>query len=325
MTLERNKPTHETDNFGGHRESAGGCYRQALGECIRPRRSHAPSLTQVDRALGELERAGIMAPFRDSKGADLKLSATSRRVARWRLIDPWPERLDAPMHQDWGLAYLLQRFPLVETFYPAANRLQDDSTDDQKQGMGKLIQFKWFQGAPWDAAVRYEKGWAAIFFSGILETEAHLRDRMVRLGPELMECTLTTAAYSDNVWAWPGLLVFVVPDQWQRELVKRVAGSYIFAPHVQVHCISDDSVEGPELLGTSRKWVGQGVRAGRHGRMDSGAAAGEFPLVKRGLCHHLPRTAGLGRMAGQQHLVYPGLLPLTMQHSKTQVHSEVPA
>ena len=215
------------------------------------------AVPHVHRALEELERAEIMAPFRDSSGAELKLSASSMRVTRWRLINSWPERLDAPLHQDWGLAYLLQRFPLVERFYPAANQLQDDSGDDPKQGLGRPIQFKWFQGAPWDAAVRYEKGWAAIFFSGILETEAHLRDRMVRLGPELMECTLTTAAYSDNIWAWPGLLVFVVPDQWQRELVRRVAGSYNFASQVQVRCISDNSVEGPEVLGTSSKWVGR--------------------------------------------------------------------
>ena len=216
------------------------------------------ALPNVNRALQELERAGIMAPLRDnSSGAELKLSATSRRVARWRLVNAWPERLDAPLHEDWGLAYLLQRFPLVERFYPAANQLQDDPGGERKHSLGELKKFTWFQGTPWDAAAQYENGWVACFFSGILETESHLRDRMLRLGPELMECTLTTAAYSDNIWAWPGLLVFVVPDQWQRELVKRVVDSYPFAPHVVVHCISDNSVEGPEVLGTSRKWVGQ--------------------------------------------------------------------
>ena len=215
------------------------------------------AVPHVHRALKELEKAGILAPFKDSSGAELRLSASYMRVTRWRLINAWPERLDAPLHQDWGLAHLLQRFPLVERFYPAANQLQDDSGEDQKQGLGRLIRFSWFQGAPWDAAARYEKGWAAFLFSGILETETHLRDRMARLGPEFMECTLTTASYSDNLWAWPGLLVFVVPDQWQRELVKRVVGSYNFASQVQVRCISDNSVEGPEVLGTSRKWVGQ--------------------------------------------------------------------
>ena len=211
----------------------------------------------VHRALKELEKAGVMAPVKDSKGRTLKLGATEERVARWRLIGGWPTRLEAPMHEDWGIAYLLERFPILEHFYPAANGIQNLPSIDPKQLMGSLTRFTWFQGVPWDAAARYERGWAAFVYSGILETETHLRHRMNRLGPALMECTLTTAAVGDNTWAWPGLIVFIVPDQWQRELVRRVVKGFVFAHQVRVHCIADSSVEGPQQMGTSRKWIGQ--------------------------------------------------------------------
>ena len=44
--------------------------------------------------------------------------------------------------------------------------------------------------------------------------------------------------------AWPGLLVFVVTDGWQRKLVFRVARSLGVERMVQVWCVDDGSVHG---------------------------------------------------------------------------------
>ena len=72
--------------------------------------------------------------------------------------------------------------------------------------MGALQSFQWFAGVSWDAAVRYERGWAAFFWSGLLQVEVRLREVMAELAEDLREYSVGPGP------AWPGLLVFVVRD-----------------------------------------------------------------------------------------------------------------
>ena len=39
----------------------------------------------------------------------------------------------------------------------------------------------------WDAAVRYERGWAAFFWSGLLQVEVRLREVLAELAEDLRE------------------------------------------------------------------------------------------------------------------------------------------
>ena len=49
--------------------------------------------------------------------------------------------------------------------------------------------------------------------------------------------------------AQPGMAVFIVSDQWQREIVRRVTSRFFYP--VQVWCIADESVDGATDVGLS--------------------------------------------------------------------------
>ena len=54
--------------------------------------------------------------------------------------------------------------------------------------------------------MRYERGWAAFFLSGLLQVEVLLREVLAELAEDLREYSVGPGA------ARPGLLVFVVAD-----------------------------------------------------------------------------------------------------------------
>ena len=80
---------------------------------------------------------------------------------------------------------------------------------------------------------------------------------MLSLGPDLEEHTLAAPVAPGRGGAWPGLLVFVVNDQWQRQIVYEVTKGFACEDQVQVRCIADGTVEGPVHPRASRQWVGQ--------------------------------------------------------------------
>ena len=92
----------------------------------------------------------------------------------------------------------------MEWFYQVAGSITS---------MGVLQSFQWFTGVSWDATVRYERGGAAFFWSGLPQVEVRLRHVFSDLSEDLREYSVGPGA------AWPGLLVFVVTDGWQRGLV----------------------------------------------------------------------------------------------------------
>ena len=77
-------------------------------------------------------------------------------------------------------------------------------------------------------------------------------ERLRAFGRDMVELSTTNGA------AWPSLLCFIVQDQWQRELVRRVVRQ--FGPlrdRVAVWCVADGARTGASRPLDSRGWVRQ--------------------------------------------------------------------
>ena len=173
------------------------------------------------------------------------LGCSRRRVDRFSLTEYGQEQFGisgVTWHQPGTLARLLERLTSVEWLYPAAAAIQD---------LGELQDFQWVDGVSFDAAVRYEQGWAVLFWAGLLRSERVFGERLDQLGDDL----LTLAAGADP--PRPGLLCVVAADRWQVELALRVVRRYGMEDWVRVWCVSDDSWHGAEVPLTSRGWVRQ--------------------------------------------------------------------
>ena len=173
------------------------------------------------------------------------LGATRSKVNRWWVSERGLGLVglsDLVWQQPGSLSQLLGRLPSVEWFYQVAGSLP---------GVGKVEAFRWFTGASWDAAVRFERGWVALFWSGLLQTEGRVRQLFSGLAADLRNFSAEYGA------ARPGLLVFVASDLWQREVVLRTARLFGVEGMVQVWCAEDESVRGVRVVGESAGWVYQ--------------------------------------------------------------------
>ena len=187
--------------------------------------------------LWEMKDAGLL--------KSVSLGATKPKAARWFLTSEGVGRLSGlspHWHQEWALGRLLDRLPMVEWFYQAAVGLP---------GMGKLENFSWFNDVAWDAAARYRDGWAAFFWSGLLQRESRVRETFSKLGVDLLRHSVLGGA------PYPGFLCFVVGDPWQREIVFRVARQFGCTGVVRVWCVYDGTVAGAREPGRSSGWVHQ--------------------------------------------------------------------
>ena len=163
----------------------------------------------------------------------ISLGMTQRRVSRWILTGNGRDFLGearTAFHEDWALCRFLELLPAVEWAYQSVFSLQER--------LGPLVQFRWFQGASWDAVVRYDDGWALIFWSGFFQRESYVRRKLVALGEQLQQHAFT------GEYPWPSLMLFLVSDQWQSELVLRAARSCGLADEVRVLCIADGTESG---------------------------------------------------------------------------------
>ena len=173
------------------------------------------------------------------------LGATKSKVNRWWVTE---HGLDAvgfgglAWQQPWTLSQVLDRLPSAEWFYPVAFSLKS---------LGELRNFQWFTGISWDAAARYDRGWVAFFWSGILQVEGRLRAALGQLAGDLRSHSVDGGA------AWPALLVFVACDEWQQELVIQVARLFGLEDMVQVWCVADGSVRGAHSGAGRGGWVFQ--------------------------------------------------------------------
>ena len=187
--------------------------------------------------LWELKEAGLV--------STVSLGATKQKAARWWLTPKGMGRLSifAPhWHEESALSRLLERLPMVEWFYQAAVGLP---------GMGALENFSWFNDVAWDAAARYRNGWAAFFWSGVMQRESRVRETFTKLGEDLVHHSVLGGD------PFPGFLCFVVGDPWQREVVFRVARQFGCTHVLRVWCVSDGTVAGAREPGRSTGWVQQ--------------------------------------------------------------------
>ena len=145
-------------------------------------------------------------------------------------------------HEEFARCRLLERLPSVEWFYQVASQVRD---------LGAFQSFHWLDHGSIDAVARYRYGWIALFWSGAFQSETAIANRLGRLALDLREMSVPPEP------PWPGLLAFVVSDQWQRELVYRAARRYRLEDQVGVWCARDGTRSGARNSRASRGWVSQ--------------------------------------------------------------------
>ena len=208
-------------------------------------------------AVSGLPRSRINTGVKDLHQLELAvpvpLGWTREKVARWYIpdlaLDPVDDYLGpgrqpcSRWHEEWGRSLLLPRLPTVEWGYPSIGTVRE---------MGSLREILWLSGTSLDFAVRYEAGWAAVIWSGPLQSEGRLADRLYDLGRDMVDLS------TDQSPPWPGLIIILAGDEWQREIVNRVVKSFGgFEDRVSVWCVSDGRRTGAAHPGNSRGWIQQ--------------------------------------------------------------------
>ena len=153
--------------------------------------------------------------------------------------------LGATWHEEYPRCRLLERLPSVEWFYRVAAEVRD---------LGPFQSFHWLDGVSLDAVVRYQHGWIALFWSGAFQSEDWIANRLEALASDLRYLSVSFDT------PWPGLLAFVVNDQWQRELVYRAARRQFLDDRLAVWCARDGVRSGVPGSRASRGWVSQPVQ-----------------------------------------------------------------
>ena len=148
----------------------------------------------------------------------------------------------ASWHQPAYLNRLLERLPSVEHLYPAAAGVTD---------LGAFRDWQWVDAVSFDAAVRYEQGWAVFFWVGPLRVESRFAERLVDLGEDLEDLAV------GNARPRPSLLCCVVYDRFQVEMVLGVTRRLGMQDWVRIWCIGDDSWHGADGHLIGRGWIRQ--------------------------------------------------------------------
>ena len=193
---------------------------------------------QLHSATTELEREGLVSHV--ELGSTLK---GTRKARRWFFTQKAVELFDGlPLtgHEEGNRAVKLNRIQILEWFYRIAGTWQT---------MGEVREFRWVDSGSLEAAVKYADGWIALCWSGVLETEGEITARFHQLAIDV------DVMAREDASPWPGAIFFVVPDQWQGDLVKRAAAQFRLDHNVAIWRISDGVHTGPEELRVSRGWV----------------------------------------------------------------------
>ena len=140
-------------------------------------------------------------------------------------------------HRDEAIAALLPRLHLAEWGYRAVAA---------ETNLGPVKEFSWSAGTPWEGVAQYRRGWTVLLGLGILVREADIRRKFRSLGDALHE---RRDPRCDPIGAFPHRMVFLVSDEWQREMVTRVARDLRMEDCVQTMGIGDGRVEGATAPG----------------------------------------------------------------------------
>ena len=206
---------------------------------------------------GGREAAGIYRSLWELVGENLvcleRMGWSRRAQERWWVSEEALRRLweySTGWNTEHGRCRLLEMLPRVEWFYRVVGDIR---------GVGRIREFQWIEGMALDAAARFDFGWVGLFWSGLWESERHLIWRLEHLADDL---ALISASKEQP---WPGLLCFVVTDQWQRELVYRAVQLYRLTDRVGIWCVADGSVSGVQDIQPSRGWIWTSVLEGNDG------------------------------------------------------------
>ena len=181
-------------------------------------------------------------------------------------------------HEEGNLCRLLEIYPSLTWFYHVVGTIDS---------LGELREFLWLEDWPLDGATRFDNGWIGLCWSGFLETEGEVAARLQKLGPKLVEDRATEEV------PWPGMIVFVVPDRWQEERVRRAVRGYpAVEKYVSTWCIADGRRTGISEPLESR---GMDPPAGPFPR------GGKIPLDRQGEGLDLVRARRAGAMAHAPH------------------------
>lgn len=180
---------------------------------------------EVNRRLQLLKEAGL---------ADcVDVGWYRRRSSRWWLTDRCLALMEWPVGWSWqdegGRSQLLQRLAAVEGIYGMAGM-------DFK--LGPFRELRWIYGNCLQAAVRYQHGWVAMFWSGVMETRAHLVERLGLLGETL------EGMRGNEIPPVPSVFGVVVNDRWQRQVAVSALHEWDFLSNAVVWCLADESVSG---------------------------------------------------------------------------------
>ena len=140
------------------------------------------------------------------------------RAQRYWLSRPTVEALiDAKIVRGYGwyserrMRSLIRRFSVLESCYSVA------ADPEITRRLGAFAEFLWLPDLRWDAAVRYERGWVELTWSGEWESAKHLRCRM-----ESYWRAIKVRTDNDTTLPiLPSITVFVVPDAWQVQVVSK--------------------------------------------------------------------------------------------------------
>ena len=136
----------------------------------------------------------------------------------WQKVGDCPP----PMHSEWALARALERLPVREHTYPALANVE---------GLGRFISMEWHQGLSFDSVAIFERGWLVTIFSGMLESEADLRQWPGHFLEDVLQWEW------GPVQAWPTTILWVIRDRWQIQLVRRACK--IVEDRLAFYCAED--------------------------------------------------------------------------------------
>ena len=108
----------------------------------------------------------------------------------------------------WFLARRLERLPVVENMYSALPNVRD---------LGTLQKIQWHEGLALDVSANFEDGWVAAFFTGLLENERDIINRITAILPNLRDHALNPADVMPSFFLW------IANGHWQAEQVRRAA------------------------------------------------------------------------------------------------------
>lgn len=202
----------------------------------------------VRTSAKKLERGGLLAGDEidwRGKRRPVRRHLTSAGLRRLGVVGPtW--------HDPGNRGHLLKRLLPLKRFYRMIGRVR---------GLGEFREFLWLEGSGLDAIAKFENGWIGLVWSGTMEGELHLVERLSGMAGWLQDHATTDQA------PWPAQIWFVVQDIWQKVVLsralKQLAWDPTFAP---VWCPKDGDCPEHTIVLESRGDVRQQANSRNVGR-----------------------------------------------------------